>query len=359
MIGRFFYYTLWVVSFLGYCSSGISPRYGVFWAFLSWTIPVWAVLQASCFVFFVGKLFFASLPPARFTQIGATLSGLACLLFLPFGWATYRPWGNNTLPTDSAGKAFRVLSYNVHVFNSYPILQARNPHASTRMRAWVGKHTADIQCLQEFYHVTGSPEFDMIQQLATARGYDFHIGNAKALHTPTGYFGLVILSKFPIVRRGELPFPKRESDYQACIWADVVRGKDTIRIINVHLESFILSGSLDIEEVLPALATGFSERAKQVEMLTDFIAQTPYKNIVTGDFNDLPYSYSYQALKRQLYNAFETRGAGFGTTHASLGDLPRIRIDHIFYGKGLSCLAYCTHHAQTDSDHTPIEAVLE
>lgn len=332
---------------MAYLSSGISPSYGIFWAFLSWTIPFWIVVQIVLCCVTSSKY--------RLLQI---IQFILLVLYLPFLWATYQPFGTNTLPTQTSSKAFSVLSYNVHVFNSYPILQQQKPHAAKEMRAWVTNNQAEIQCFQEFFNANASPEFDMIRQLAINRNYHYHASSGD-LEAKNGYFGLIILSKFPIVRRGELPFEKRESNYQACIWADILHGKDTIRIINVHLESFILSGALDIQEILPALAKGFTKRAKQIELLTHFLAKTPYKTILTGDFNDLPYSYSYQALKRYLYNAFESCGAGFGTTHASVGNLPRIHIDNQFYGKGLKCTGFRTFYEQTSSDHAPIQASYE
>ncbi len=47
--------------------------------------------------------------------------------------------------------------------------------------------------------------------------------------------GLAILSKFRIVNQGSLDF---ENSYNNAIFIDVVRNHDTIRIYNVHLESF-------------------------------------------------------------------------------------------------------------------------
>ncbi len=349
------FYSVLFMCLLAYLSSGISPSYGVFWAFLSWTIPVLGIWQASIFC----VVLFVVYKQGR--QVGKLLlSGLACLLFLPFLLATYNPFGNNQLPEKLANNAFSVLSYNVRVFNSYADLEAEKPNSAAHIRAWVAKNEATIQCLQEFYHVKDSPAQDMIQALATKRGYYFHAGLPHLLDTPTGYFGLIILSKYPIIKRGELPFELRNSNYQAGIWADVLRGKDTIRIVNVHLESIVLHGEQSWSAIAASLSYSFSKRATQIKQLTDFVKKTRHKIILVGDFNDLPYSYTYQALKRQLYNAFEVCGAGFGFTHQGVGKFPNwLRIDNQFYGNGLTCLAYQTVHQQQDSDHLPIIAVYK
>jgi len=336
-----------LLCFLVYISTSISPKYGVLFAFLSWSMPFWVVLQASLFVV---SVCFYKLPITDWL-----LNVLALFLFTPFVLATYNFWGNNKLLASPPIGAFSVLSYNVSVFNSYTNLETKKPHSSKNMRKWITENEATVQCLQEFYHVNGSPDFDMVKQLATQRGYAYHIGKTNLLNSPTGYFGLIILSKLPIIQRGELPFAHQEAYYQRGIWIDVLRGQDTVRIINVHLASVALNSEQDWYSVGKALANGFMNRAKQVECLTKFIADTPHKTILVGDFNDLPYSYSYQAIKRQLYNAFEMRGAGFGFTHEGFHSLPPIlRIDNQFYGKGLACLAYQTCYEQRDSDHTPI-----
>jgi len=56
------------------------------------------------------------------------------------------------------------------------------------------------------------------------------------------------------------------------------------------------------------------DRRVQIEKLKAFIQRSPHPVICVGDFNDLPYSYAYQALKKDLHNTFEEAGSGFGFT---------------------------------------------
>lgn len=346
------------ISFLAYLSSGISPVYGVFWAFLSWSIPFWGILQLILFVGLLLRLPYTQ--DRKYARKSCLLVGFLNILYLPFGWATYQPFGTNTLPTHLPKEAFSVLSYNVRVFNSYSLLEAEKPNSSHTLPAWAGRQDATIQCLQEFYHLEGSPKFDMIRKLGLARGYHYHTGAPENITDSTGFFGLAIFSKLPIVRKGELPFKLPHKDYRLAIWADVLHEHDTIRILNVHLEPFVLNGSTNLAYLLPALARGFAERAKQTMHICNFIAQTPHKIIVAGDFNDLPYSYTYQAIKRQLSNAFEAKGAGLGFTHRGIRGMGvGLRIDNQFYSQGLTCLAYHTYHEQTDSDHLPILGIYK
>ncbi len=105
--------------------------------------------------------------------------------------------------------------------------------------------------------------------------------------------------------------------------------------------------------VLGALKAGFRSRQREIHMVEEQVAQSPYPVIVTGDFNDTPYSVVYERLRRQLPNAFEDAGHGFGFT---LNRAPQtIRIDNQFYDPRLQVLDLITHREQPYSDHYPVE----
>jgi endonuclease/exonuclease/phosphatase family metal-dependent hydrolase len=53
------------------------------------------------------------------------------------------------------------------------------------------------------------------------------------------------------------------------------------------------------------LRMGFKARAMQVQQLLEHIETSPYPVIVTGDFNDIPFSYTYSQLVGQMKNSFE------------------------------------------------------
>ncbi|HEX8532431.1 MAG TPA: endonuclease/exonuclease/phosphatase family protein, partial [Cytophagales bacterium] len=92
-----------------------------------------------------------------------------------------------------------------------------------------------------------------------------------------------------------------------------------------------------------------------IALVDRFVRESPHKVILCGDFNDIPYSYTYQRMRRQLRNAFEDAGSGFGFT---LNDdkLFFLRIDNQFYDKALNVHDFQTHRDVTYSDHFPISA---
>jgi endonuclease/exonuclease/phosphatase (EEP) superfamily protein YafD len=75
--------------------------------------------------------------------------------------------------------------------------------------------------------------------------------------------------------------------------------------------------------------------------------------ICAGDFNEIPYSYSYRRLKKGLRNSFEEAGAGFGFTYNG-NTLVTLRIDNQFYSDRVDCVELETLNTVSYSDHFPL-----
>lgn len=265
-------------------------------------------------------------------------------------------------PKEATGSnhAFTLLSYNVSVFNLdkyYQDPQKRVPAKTRQMTDWVIRHPAAIKCFQEFYTSDQTPTFQMTSRMEKA-GYRYH---AFVQDKQTGSIGVATFSRYPIVAQGKQLF----SSFNGMVWTDIQIETDTIRIINVHLQSMgirvrrvfqedKMSGvKTETRTVLGALKAGFKARQGEVRFVEDCIASSPYPVVVTGDFNDTPYSVVYERLRRVLPNAFEKAGHGFGFT---LNRAPKtIRIDNQFFDPRLEILDFITHREQPNSDHYPIE----
>ncbi len=145
--------------------------------------------------------------------------------------------------------------------------------------------------------------------------------------------------------------------------ADMIYKKDTFRIINTQLQSTgvrvnkILKKDYDLvkkegRNLFSNLKLGFKERFSQVNLLVDWIKESPYPVILAGDFNEVPYGYAYGKVAKYLQNSFEVKGYGFGFT---LNRSPRfVRIDNQFYGKGLTINSFETLFEVENSDHYPL-----
>lgn len=253
----------------------------------------------------------------------------------------------------------KVLSYNVRVFNNYAHLRNKDFESSRKMIEWSVRDDSDIKCFQEFYNKDDSHIFDVVKKMRAA-GWVYVNYKKVLVDRSNADFGIVIFSRYPIVKRGALY--DDQGVFKKTIFADILYRGDTIRIYNVHLKSM----SIDIDNVTDAeklsrsykktgkqLREGFIYRAEEVDLLTNHIAGCPHPVILTGDLNDMPYSYSYFQIRRTLNNAFEQAGTGLGFTFN--GKLFFLRIDNQFFSPDVNIHTFDTFHKVNYSDHFPVK----
>lgn len=266
-------------------------------------------------------------------------------------------------PSADKSNTFKVVSYNVRLFNYY---ETKNGvYSVKRVIDFLKAQNPDIICLQEFF-ILGTPsleENDIINRLGG--NYNSHMRLIKIGRNR--YYGIITLTKFPIIARGEIAHGSSSS---LSIYSDIVVKKDTFRVFNNHLQSFMLKrmNKSFIEEMATSedketvdevkylsknLKNGFARRSMQAELVKSYVNKSPYPVIVAGDFNDTPVSYTYGTIRRGLNDAFVTSGYGAGFTYR--GNYPPNRIDYILYDKNLSSTYFEIKRIRY-SDHYPIIA---
>lgn len=257
-------------------------------------------------------------------------------------------------------EGIKIISYNVkHFTNEVTANQKEN---ADKIVAFLDKQNADIICLQEA-RLRKNSIFNLPNTVKNLESID-HYQYARSSTT----YGSVTLTRYPIVNMGEIRFDKSRN---MTIYTDVRIGKDTLRIFNVHLQSYMIdpnkysiiespgvNDERDIKEVREMggkFKRAFQLRAEMVREIRKYIDKSPYPVIVCGDFNDTPVSYSYQKLRKGLKDAFVCSGRGIGQTY--IGKLPSFRIDNIFHSGN-----YRSYNFQTldfkMSDHLPITCTL-
>ncbi len=267
--------------------------------------------------------------------------------------------------------AVRVMSWNVAHFDI--IEHKTHPEKKQQMLAAIKELNPDVACFQEMVASDSAP--NAINDLADFKEklqmpYTHYAYNPKLDFDAKHRFGIIIFSKYPIINRQMISYAPR--DYNSIFqFADIVKGTDTIRVFNIHLQSLkfsrdnrryledpTLNDEADLEKsktVLAKLRIGFKKRKVQSERIQKAIGESKYPVIVCGDFNDVPNSYAYNCIGQGLTNAFAAKGAGIGSTFDGIS--PTLRIDNIFAGPPFKVQQYLRTRKKL-SDHFPITADL-
>lgn len=271
----------------------------------------------------------------------------------------------------AAPDRFKLLTYNVRLFNFYGEIPGEKGAIKDELLDYIKDQDADIVCLQEYYE-SKDGSFSLGRVLPDA-GYLYH---TRAASNKNFYYGNIIYSKYPILNQGCL---EGMSTFDV-VFADLLMGKDTLRVYNIHLESnrFDKTDRAFFESVLAASSNPVkdkkythgakrmlgkmrkatisrSEQIRQISLHTQ-ISHAPSRIIVCGDMNDQPVSYAYGYMRRNGFgDAFVDAGSGFGQSYR--GYYPSYRIDYILYKGGLETLYFDTRNVDY-SDHKPLTAIF-
>jgi len=266
--------------------------------------------------------------------------------------------------SEAESTSFTVLNYNIGGYRGTQMAHKNQDSARIELTNMILHPDTDIQCYQEFATYPWHKDFNVIGHLRKLNRMFYFSEEEDKSHADYSTAGILIVSRFPIVGHGEIL--SSNHGFNRVAYADIKIGKDTVRIINVHLESMGLSqhdprvrhdlGSVrkSTLSLLSKLKSGVFERSKQARQVAAFVEASPYPVVCVGDFNDMPYSYSYQYLKRFMRNAFEESGRGFGFTYNG-GTLKMLRIDNQFHTAGVESTVLKTRYDISLTDHFPVQ----
>lgn len=309
--------------------------------------PILAVLTLFMPLFFIFNGLFFVYWAVQFKK-RMILSGLVLLMGITFINKFYK-FATKDYP--EADKDFSVMSYNVRLFNVFEWLDRDD--VPENILAFINEKNPDILCIQEF---SNSANIDL---KVYRHRYIFMGGNKIKT-------GQAIFSKFPIIDQGNIAFPNSNNNV---VFADIKKGKDIIRVYNMHLQSIKISPDVnEINENIDAINQGksqklfnrisiaFKQQQQQAEMIKEHKKDCLYPIIICGDLNNSAFSYVYRNIKGKLKDAFEEAGKGFGPTY-KFRYYPA-RIDYIFVDDNMTVKKFESFPEFENSDHYPIMAKL-
>lgn len=276
-----------------------------------------------------------------------------------------------TLIQPPIEQALKIISFNVHTFEHYNLTE--RTHRRDAILHFLEQQQADIICFQEFFHHRAADHSVTRERISETLDLPYYHERHFDGPQQSDYVGVATFSNSRIVNRGEVTFSNDRSN--SCIYSDIVKDGDTVRVFNAHLGSIRLgwedyaffekapSSAQDYaatpqtgRRIVQRLKRAFEKRAVQAEQVAAAIDASPYPVIFCGDLNDTPTSYCYRQFSSRLNDAFVQSGNGIGQTY--VGQLPSHRIDYIFYATHFTGAHFTTHQMQL-SDHKPISVVLD
>lgn len=272
----------------------------------------------------------------------------------------YVQFGSAAAP--EAGDTLRVMTFNLHGcygpsfvsdMDSRP--ERIDSNAAELLRI-IDREQPDVLNLQEF---TPRANHTALADSLAARRY---------LHSVCARPGLarqntVVFSRCRLLEPVYM-------DSMELVAVDVVKGDDTVRLMNLHLESYRLDerdyellsatrrGAMPADSIrgtLYKLKRACLVHEQEWHCVERHLAASPHPCIVAGDFNDTPAGFFYQSAKKYLEDAYCECGKGFSTTYH--GKFPAYRIDYLLYSPQLKALSY--KRVKSDiSDHYPLIVTL-
>jgi endonuclease/exonuclease/phosphatase family metal-dependent hydrolase len=326
-----------VVTFIAYILPFLAPNLFPILSVFTLGMPLFFILNALFFLYWALQF-----------KKRLVLSGLVLLIGITFINKFYK-FSTKEYPQDD--KDFVVMSYNVRLLNLFKWLDKDDVPAD--ILDFVNEKNPDILCIQEFSY-SGKIDLKVYR-------YKYVLMTGNKIKT-----GQAIFSKFPIINQGDIVFPNSNNNV---IYADIKKGKDIIRVYNMHLQSIKITPDVDeisdninaidqnkSQMMVMRMSKAFKQQQHQAEIIKAHKKDCVYPIIICGDMNNSAFSYVYRSIKGTLKDSFEEAGTGFGQTYR-FRYYPA-RIDYIFADEKMTVKSFESFSDFNNSDHYPVMATL-
>jgi endonuclease/exonuclease/phosphatase family metal-dependent hydrolase len=329
----FFNIVLAALSFVAFVLPFLAPKLFPILSVLTLLLPSFLVINVFFFLYWLLQF-----------KRQVILSLIVLLLGITFVNKYYK-FSSIDLPKEP--NDFTVMSYNVRLFNLFKWVDKEN--VGEEILNFVNEQRPDILCIQE-YSTSAKVQFRLYH-------YQYFHQQGKKIKTSQAIF-----SKFPILNEGVIELPESNN---SVIFVDIRKGKDTIRVYNIHLESIKISPDVTeleenvesinqekSEQVFIQISQAFKKQQIQAELISQHKLTCDYPIIICGDMNNSAFSYVYRNIKGTLNDCFEEAGNGFGQTY-HFKYYPA-RIDYIFADESMEVKSFKNFPKFDNSDHYPI-----
>ncbi len=278
------------------------------------------------------------------TMIKLTVQLMAVVAFFALAVScsdkTMTGTGGVTRAQAASTDQFRVLTYNIHHGNP-PSKEESGEIELDAIARVIRQANPDLVALQEVDVNTGrSGPGNQAEVLGEKLGMHAYFG--KAIDYDGGYYGVAILSKYPISEASVIPLPEdadpKAEDRVLALAKVTLPGGKVIRFGSTHLD-----------------VRNAGNRDQQVKRITEIALQESMPFIVAGDFNATPESSSIEALDKVF-----TRTCLLDCEPTIPVNKPTKAIDFIAFttGSPFQVVSQEVIPERYASDHLPVVATL-
>lgn len=266
--------------------------------------------------------------------------------------------GTSKIPSaDEHPAMVKVMSYNVRLFRGAQQQPTSTDSNAIDFIGMVRQYNPDVLCLQEY----AAPKTVRITDSLVLMGYNHYYGSHTA---KTGLpYGTVIFSRMPITYVNRIDGEK--------LLAEMMLDGRRFRICAIHMDSYRFDAA-DLDEIERVSHGDMSrgdghtlDKVKETilcheeewnERIKPVVEASTMPMLLAGDLNDIPNSWLYTQIAKQMKDCFCEKGMGYSNTYN--GGFPRFRIDMVFHSEGWQTLSY--RRIKTEiSDHYPVLTSLE
>lgn len=237
------------------------------------------------------------------------------------------------LSATEKGDTLKLMSYNLR-FGELASME--------QFAQYISSEQPDIVALQECDWATKRTRAPHQNGVRFVNELAYHTGMfgvyGKSINYAGGYYGIGLLSKYPILRFERVLLPNDgKTEQRSILVADIeLPGGRVITFVNTHLE--VKTAKMRIE---------------QVEFIKEYLKDCPNQLFLAGDMNAIPDTKEMEML-REEWNDLTNR---VFTYHSSR---PEIKIDYI-YTKPAENVELLSTEVKEDvklSDHFPVISTI-
>ena len=250
-----------------------------------------------------------------------------------------------------------LMTYNVHQFQGRDDQPEHSDSHAAEFLDLVRRQQPDVLCLQEY----AAPKTVRVTDSLVLMGYNHYYGaHTSATGLP---YGTVVFSRLPVT------YVTRLDDEKVLV--ELLKEQRRFRVCCVHTDSYRFDDS-DREEIArmrrgevqqssrrtlgKVRETILSHEEEWKRSLKPVVQEHSLPLLLAGDLNDIPNSWLYRQIGREMKDTYCEKGLGMVTTYN--GGFPKVRIDMVFHSEGWNTLSY--KRLRTDlSDHYPVLTALE